>query len=80
MDEYDEDEYTEAILPSAPARRIDWLIVAVGLARGVGEALVDAMQQTEILLCGHANHQVNQAVFEEEARRQIETITEGEER
>ncbi len=77
--EEDEDEF-EPYVHAAPARGIDWLIVGVGLARGVGESLVEALQQAEILLCGHANHQVNQAAFEEEARLQIETITEGDER
>jgi hypothetical protein len=78
VDEYDEEEWAEAVAHSAPVRKIDWLICAVGFARGLSEAVVDTLQQAEILLCGQANHDVNQAVFQDEARRQIESMTEGE--
>lgn len=75
----DEFEIEDAPLAgAAPLRKIDWLIVGVNLARRLTEAVGDALANTEMLLCHHANHQVEQAVFRDEARRQIETIIEGE--
>jgi hypothetical protein len=75
--EYDEEEAAEAF-HAAPARKIDWLIWAVSVARGTTEAVLDGILQAEVLLCGHANHQVDQAIFADEARRQIEQMTESE--
>lgn len=72
------DEDFEPGRPSAPMRRIDWLIVGVDLARQMTEAVLGALSHAEMLLCSHANHQVDQATFEDEARRQIESMT-GEE-
>ena len=74
-DEYEECELAEAFAMSAPARKIDWLILGVNLARRVTEAAAEALSNAEMLLCGHANHQVNQAIFMDEVRRDIETIT-----
>lgn len=75
-EEYDEED--GAFGHAVRARKIDWLIWAVGVARGTTEAVLDGILQAEVLLCGHANHQVNQAIFADEARHQIEKMTEGE--
>lgn len=72
----DDDDLMMTGRPSAPMRRIDWLIVGVDLARQMTEALLGALSNAEMLLCGHANHKVDQATFEDEARRQIESMTE----
>jgi hypothetical protein len=76
----DDDELFEEspLLGAAPARKIDWLIVGVNFARQVSEAVAEVISNAEMLLCSHANHQVQQAEFQDEARRQIETIIEGE--
>lgn len=69
----DEDE---AILaPSVPARRIDWFILGVNFARNLAEAASEALVAAEVLLVQHANHMVDQASFMDEARQQIESIT-----
>lgn len=73
-DEYDECEVAELYVRSAPARKIDWLILGVNLARQACEVAANALTNAELLLCGHANHQVDQAAFMDEARRDIETI------
>lgn len=73
-DEYDECELAEAYARSVPARKIDWLIVGVNLAKRITESVADALSNAEMLLCGHANHQVDQAIFMDEVRRDIETI------
>ena len=74
-DEYDEFELAEAFVRSAPARKIDWLIVGVNLAKRITESVADALSNAEMLLCGHANHQVDQDIFMDEVRRDIESIT-----
>lgn len=72
----DEDDFDRSIVRATPARPIDWLIVAVDLARSLTETVAGALSNAEMLLCGHANHQTDKATFMEEARRQIETMTE----
>lgn len=79
MDDDDEEfessiDFTRAV----PARGIDWLIVGVDFTRKVVDAVSSAVWNVEQLLIGQANHEVNQARFEDEARRQIEMLTEGE--
>lgn len=76
----DDEELEETVeyVAGIRARGIDWLILGVALARGVGEAVVDTLSQAEILLCQQANFQVEQSEFADEARRQIESMTEGE--
>ena len=73
-DEYDECELAEAFAMSAPARKIDWLILGVNFARRVTESVSELLINAETLLCGHANHQVDQAIFMDAVRRDIETI------
>lgn len=78
-DEYDEEECEElSYSTGARVRPIDWLIVGTSLVRGVAESVTEALGQTEILLCNHANHQVSQMAFQDQARREIESITNSE--
>jgi hypothetical protein len=74
-DEFEECELAELYARSAPARKIDWLIVGVNLARRITESVSDALSNAEMLLCGHANHMVDKDIFMDEVRRDIETIT-----
>lgn len=79
MDDDDDDygEETPDLGRSAPVRKIDWLIVGLDYARQVAAATSSFIWSAEQLLIGQANHQVDQAVFMDEARRQIEMMTEG---
>ena len=62
--------------PSVPIHRIDFLIVGIGFVRQVVEAAHNALGTIETLVCGHANHEIDQTVFRDQARQQIETLTE----
>lgn len=72
----DEEDFDRSLVRATPARPIDWLIVAVDLARSLAEDVAGALSNAEMLLCGHANHKTDQATFMEEARQQIENMTE----
>lgn len=74
----DDEDYDLDLDRYAPARGIDWLIVGVDFARSILDVGVTALWNVEQLLIGQANNQVAQAQFMDEARRQIETMTEGE--
>lgn len=74
FEEIDSIDFTRAV----PARGIDWVIVGVDFARKLVDATSSAIWNVEQLLIGQANHEVQQAEFQDEARRQIEMMTEGE--
>ena len=77
-DEYEEECWVTESIGGIRARKIDFLITGVELARGCVSALNDALESTVNLLCQHANHMTDQAEFEDQARRQIETLTQEE--
>ncbi len=72
------DDVEETYTRSVAARPIDWVIVGLDFARNVAEGGARGIGVAEMVLIGHANHQNDRRVFEDEARRQIETITNGE--
>lgn len=76
MDE-DEYEYDDLDL-TRPTKPIDWAIVGLDFVRQLADATASTIQAVELLLIGHANHQVERASFMDEARRQIESMTNGE--
>lgn len=69
--------YGEAI-PSQRLRWIDVAIVGFDLARRITGAIEVVLTSAEQLLCQQANYMTDQAVFADEARRQIESIIEEE--
>lgn len=64
--------------PSAHVHKIDFLIVGIGFVRQIAGAIHDTLVTVETLVCAHANYQVDQNVFRDQARFQIEKMTQEE--
>lgn len=74
----DDEEYELELDQYAPPRPIDWVIVGLDFVRSLMDASTTALTNVEQLLMIQASNQVAQAQFMDEARRQIEMMTEGE--
>lgn len=73
----DDDEDMEIV--SCPMHLIDFLIVIASTANSIFEVIADGFEKVTYVLASHANWRNDQAIFQDEARRQIETLPTTEE-
>jgi hypothetical protein len=72
--EYEEESFTW----SRRFQRVDILVLGFSLAADLVDAVGNNLRAAQGLLAAHANYQVDQNAFHEEAVREIETLISGE--
>lgn len=72
----DDDE--DVLVFTSRARKIDWLIIAVDAARRFVGEVETVLANVEQMLVGQANYEAEQNAFADQARLDIETLTQEE--
>lgn len=82
MDEFESEQIEDENSVWLISRRVtpaDIGVLALGFAREIAGAFENAFGLAQHLMCGHANYLAGQRHFHQQAAREIETLTSGDE-